>query len=155
MNDQPKIVHIPHLLPHQLVLAEQARNIWHINLDCPMVPDDFLRAEAYAHVAKQLHKGDQIHVLAEDGDWYAEFVVRSIDGSNVQIGEIRFIEFELRGLNADDFEIEWAGQREKARVLRKSDRRIMVSGLPSKEAAAEWLFARADRSPKPQEREAA
>lgn len=145
MND--KLPSIPRLLPHQLVLAEQARNVWHINLETVMVPEDFLRAECYAHVAKQLHRGDHIHVLAEDGSWYAEFIIRSIDGSAVQVGETLYKEFEPTGLIADAYDVEWAGQREKARVIRKSDRRVMVSGLPSKEAAAGWLLDRAEKAP--------
>lgn len=145
-NKLPAIIR---LLPHQLELAEQARNVWHVNLsnDAPMLPDDFLKAECYAHVAKQLNKGDHLQVLAEDGEWYAEFVIRSIEGSSVQVGEILYKEFEPIGLIADDYDIEWAGQREKARVIRKSDRRVMISGLPSKEAAAGWLLDRAVKAP--------
>ena len=147
MND--KLPTIIRLLPHQLVLAEQSRNVWHVNLsnDAPMLPDDFLKAECYAHVAKQLNKGDHLQVLAEDGEWYAEFVIRSIEGSAVQVGEILYKEFEASGLIAEDYDVEWAGQREKARVIRKSDRRVMVSGLPSKEAATGWLLDRAARAP--------
>lgn len=133
---------IPHLLPNQLVQAEMARNIWRVHLESAMRPEDFMKSEAYAHVAKMLGRGDRLEVLAQDSSWYGEFLVRSVEGPNVQIGVLKFEKFGSTDLLAyEDYLVDW-NPTARARVIRKSDNHIMVEGLPSKEAAEAWLRER-------------
>ena len=139
LNDR-KLPSIPRLLTGQFVLAEQARNIWRIHLESEMKPDDFLKPEAYAHVSKLLHRGDIIEALAEDGSWFATFLVRSVEGLNVQTAMLQIEQFNAAALLVfDDYTVEF-NQRARGRVIRKSDNQVMVEGLPTKEAAMSWLI---------------
>lgn len=142
MNDDRKLPNIPRLLSGQLVQAEMARNVWRIHLQSEMKPLDFLRPEAYSHVAKMLARGDKIEVLAEDSSWFAEYLVRTVEGLNVRIALLRLEQFESGTvLIYDEYTVEWNKQA-KGRVIRNSDKQVLIDGLPSKDAAEEWLISR-------------
>jgi hypothetical protein len=142
-----KVNVIPHLLPNQMKQADGARNTWRVQLESEMTAEHFLKAEAYAHVAKMLGRGDRIEVLAADSSWYAEFIVRSVEGLNVQIGPLMLQTWGSKELlEYEDYAIDF-NERVGARVIRKSDNRVMVEGLQSLQSADNWLRTRCGMDP--------
>lgn len=138
---------IPHLLPNQMAQADMARNTWRVQLESEMTAEHFLKPEAYAHVAKMLRRGDRIEVLAADSSWYAEFIVRSVEGLNVQIGPLMLQTWGSKELlEYEDYAIDF-NERVGARVIRKSDNRVMVEGLQSLQSADNWLRTRCGMAP--------
>ena len=131
--------------------GEVVRNVWTITPETDVPLDAFLRPETYTHVARKLRKGDHVEVLAADGSWWAELLVRSVDGLDVRVGLLISKEFDpAESLTASDYLVEWAGHVGKGRVIRIGDKRVMVEGLPSKAAAQAWLDERCTPEVEPQ-----
>jgi len=134
------------ILSHQLKIADYGRNTWIAgDLDESVTRADFLKAETYIHVAKQLSRGDIIAVLSPDGSWYAEFMVRANGMTGVLIGALASYDFAVTDVKEvaletpEGFEIKYAGPTAKWRVTRLSDKSILKQGLSSKLEAHAWL----------------
>ena len=54
---------------------------------------DHALAAAKAHVARLLSKGSLVEVMAFDGTWWAELLVRAASDLEVTVGELRKVEF--------------------------------------------------------------
>ena len=131
-----------HVLDSFMAPGEVVRNVWCVSPEVETTIDTFLKPETWSHVARKLRKGDKIEVTAFDGAWWAEFLVRSIEGLDVRVGLLRAKQWEAEQLNAAEYEIQWGGQIARARVVRLSDKYVMVEGLASKAAAQDWLDER-------------
>jgi hypothetical protein len=107
--------------------------------------DDYLDPETYAHVLNKLRPDDVITVIAEDRTWRCEVLVLAINGQRIDLAPLSKHEFgALEGKEHDLYEAEYAGKSVKWRVMRKSDRHVMVDKLGSKSEAVEWIERNAD-----------
>ena len=108
-------------------------------------PDEALLNPAYwAHVAKHLRSGDKIEVLAEDGSYYAEFLVAGANATGALVRELahkRFDALPAQVIDEGEYEIRWSGPVNKHRVIRKSDKAILAEGemVATKEQAQLFL----------------
>lgn len=120
-----------------LKLAEYKRNVWSYR-PVGVTVKDMLDPTFWAHVSNKLVPGDQVEAFAQDGSFYAEFIVLASKHAWVKVELLQLHEFG--GKTKDDGEhlIKWSGGA-KWRVIRKADGEVLQSGLQSKELAQEWL----------------
>lgn len=125
------------LIPPRFRQAEFVRTVWDA---CPThgtVLSDILRPEYWAHAASKLKPWDRIEVRAEDNSWYAELVVRNSDKVSAVVAVLKYVEMGDRPetVPADTlYEVNFAPLH-RWRVVRRSDKAIMVKGLANKEDA--------------------
>lgn len=127
------------LLDNQMRQAEFDRNIYSLRPEHGTTLADVCTQEFWVHVAKRLKAGDRIEVMPVDGSWFAELYVRSANDKEVSVFVLRHVDF-MAGeapVESDLYEVKFAG-RAKWRVLRRSDKEIMIDGL-EKAAADDWV----------------
>lgn len=131
------------ILQSQLKQAEFVRTVHAATPEHGASIDDVLVPEFWAHVAKQFKPGDRIEVKPDGADWLAELYVLKIDVHGVHVALLNKYELSASSnapavANDDEYEINFGGAA-KWRVIRKSDREVMVKGLASKVECESWL----------------
>ena len=134
------------LSPAGLAQAEYGRTTWAITSAFGVSKSDIEDPAYWAHVAAKMRPRDKIEVLAEDGSFYAEYLVTSCDKTWAKVAEIKFMDLtkvavvtneQAEIINAG-YDVTWGGPK-KWRVIRKSDRATLVEGLHSKDDGHKWL----------------
>jgi hypothetical protein len=128
---------------NDLKSAEYVRSVYIITALPDTLPANYLEPETWAHVPElKLRQGDRIEILAADTSWYAELLVRVRAGTTIHLELLQEHKFDaVVGKEHDDYEAAWAGGHAKWRVLRKSDRFVMVDKLAAKSEAVAWIEA--------------
>lgn len=145
MSDIVKPIRPVRLMEGEMASAEYARAIYCVTAPAGAKPDDYLEGETYAHVVgRKLKQGDRLEVTAEDRTWFAEVMIVTVSGQMVQAEMLRKYDFApIAGKEHEAYEVQWAGPRALWRVLRKTDRHVMVDKLESKSAGVAWVEANA------------
>lgn len=146
-TDKPAV----RLFEGQLAPAETARSVWIITAPPGATPEDFLEAETYAHVlGRKIKAGAKLEITAEDKTWYAEVLIRDVAGQIVHAAMLCKHNFSpLVGKEHDAYEEKWGGPQGGWRVIRKSDRSVMIDKLQLKSQATAWIEENAGKTPEP------
>jgi hypothetical protein len=123
--------------------AEYTRVIYQAVPEDGATIDDVLKPEYWAHVAHKLKPGHRIEILAEDGSWFAEILVRDVGRVWAKVALLRHKEFDgpisnEAGSWADHLRIRHLVGPQKWRVERKSDGAVLRHGLETRDAAETW-----------------
>lgn len=121
--------------------AAVMRNIWQA------IPEDGTPFEAlldpayWSHHASKARIGDRIEVLAEDGSYFAELIVREQGNLSVKVAVLRKVDLEAVPETplAEGFDVQYRGQVRKHCVVRLRDKAIVSEGHENKAAAFAWL----------------
>lgn len=129
--------------PTRFALGEYARNVWTVDVPEGDTMETVTSRDYFAHVAKQLKPWDRIEVRAENGDWFAELLVRSAGPNWATTRVLAFHKLAADAPEAKDeetgYEVKYAGPQHKHRVIRKSDKQVVAENLPTKEDAHAWV----------------
>lgn len=124
-------------------LAEYSRNIWRVTALHGQSFEQFKDPEAWAHVAANFKRHDEVELIAEDGSFFAKGVVLKVTKTSASVHFYTHVDFEEKITTTDEnakFTAEWGGGA-KWRVIRKSDGEVIESQISSKEEA----FHKADK----------
>jgi len=136
----PDPVIVRRLHPHRFKQAEQERSIWLCYPPQGTPFDALLDPTYWSHCAKLVKPGSRIEVYAEDGSYWAEFLVRSATTRTLQIFLMRHHELgEIRRESASSFSVEYRGPIHKHAVVRRSDNQVVHGGFDSEAGAMTWL----------------
>lgn len=137
------------LNPSRMREASYERTVYVVTADEGVTPEDLLRPEHWAHVAAQLKPWDRIEARANDGTWFAEYLV--LDASRVwarvrQLGDVQYLttgdvaitQAALQGT----YRVEYKGPHNKWSVIRNSDQAVVNDGNGTREAAETWMKGR-------------
>lgn len=130
------------LIANRFKLAEYVRQVWHITPRPEDGPDCLSDPGWYAHVSRQMKRGDKIEVEAEDGSWYAEGKVMDTGSFGAKValtlGPVKLTNDAV--IEApDEFEVKWAGPHAKYRVVRRTDNKVLKDQCQTQEEAATWI----------------
>jgi hypothetical protein len=78
------------VMPGRVKLAESARNHWVVTVEHGTGREDLKRPEFWSLVGKTFKPYDRIEVRADDGTFFAEYVVCSADRAWAKVHELRF-----------------------------------------------------------------
>lgn len=131
------------ILQSQLKQAEFVRKSYAATPEFGTTLDDVIDPKYWVHVAKQIEIGSRIEVKPDGADWLAELYVLKVDVHGVHLALLNKYELTTANkapavANDDEYEINFGGAA-KWRVIRKSDREVMVKGLASKGECETWL----------------
>jgi hypothetical protein len=139
------------LPPARMRLAEFVRSVHAITPEVGVTREDFKRPDFWGNVSNMLKPNDRIEVVAQDGEFFAEFLVVSCGKQFAKVVELRYVElaehmpedneerFDVNSLAAGDYEIKYGNNEDKFRVIRKSDKEILHKGSATKAEAGKWL----------------
>ena len=128
--------------PTRLFLSSHASRVYRHTAEHSEKPEDVSNPAYFAHVAKQLSFGDKIEVMAEDGSWYREVVVRATGLNEVITGLLSHVDFSGPAETESPdmpYEIKYRGPHRRYSIIRKSDGEAIRDDLQTKEAAGQWL----------------
>lgn len=131
------------ILQAQVKQAEFIRTVWCLTAEHGVTLADVTKPESWAHVAKQFKAGDHIEVVPESGEWFAELFVRSVSPTDIKVSVLREVVFDAPAIAAPlpegvEFEINYS-KSDKWRVIRKSDKAAVASGMASKLECEAWV----------------
>ena len=129
---------------------EYQTNLWVANADEATKQADVLKGEYWAHVANKLKPWDHIYVRAENGTWYTELLVLSVDRAYAavrplnqwQFGEDAPTEAQAAAHKTAAYRPKWGGPQHKWTVIRTSDSERVATELTSERAAMDWIVER-------------
>lgn len=139
-NTKPRPVRV---FENDLKSAEYVRSVFVITALPDTLPANYLEPETWAHIPDlKLRQGDRIEIMAADTSWYAELLVRVRSGQTIHLELLQEHKFDaVVGKEHEDYEVQWAGPQAKWRVLRKSDRHVMIDKLTAKSEGVAWIEA--------------
>lgn len=115
-------------------------NIFRVNPEIGTPPTALLDQHYWAHVSAKLRMGDVIEVLAEDGSYYAELLVRDAGNLYAKVAfrnpVTEFGKTEEQEVPAG-YEIKWRGPHAKFGVIHGKD--VLKDGFVDKGEAGAWL----------------
>lgn len=130
------------VVPSRFKAAEYQRQIYVVNPELGTMPEDLLRPEYWAHVGQQLKPFDRIEARAEDGGWFAEYLVVTAGRGFAQLSLLMSKSLEEAvdmPVGSSAYKVEWAGPQHQYRVRRLSDNQVLKHGCQSKAEAERWL----------------
>ena len=137
VDAQPKRIE-----PVRFELAEFGRSVYRAVTPLGDTIEDILQPDYWSHVWKRLRPLHRIEINPDDGSFYAELIVRSVQRNHVVVAAINFVELgekiELPP-EASAYRVEHAGPPEKFRVMRGQD--VLRSKIETYEGAVNWLKA--------------
>lgn len=145
------------VLPGNLKQSEFATPRWSLVADEGMTPDDYTKAEVWAHVAgRKITSGARVEIMAYDGNWLADYLIRSATGMEVDVVMLNCWSFEpIVAKASKHFEVEFGGPAALWRVIRKIDKQVMVDKLKTESEAYRWIEITPKASMKPPVKKAA
>lgn len=140
-KEAPKERKVESLTITNLKEAEFVRPVYCATIPRGTEPEDLLKPEYWAHVATHLRPWARIEARAEDGTWFAEYIVLSVDRTWARVkmlGKHNLTNRDVALSKAEQisnsgFEVKWRGGA-KWSVVRKVDGAVMKEGMERDEA---------------------
>lgn len=134
---------MPAMQPTKLQLAEFTRVVWSVTVPAGATIDEVSSPGFWVHVQRDLKVGARIEVSPESGEWLVEFIVRATPSTGPVLAILNKHVFNAPNdkVSNPDYEVKYAGGTAKWRVVRKSDKHVLVEGLATRDAAEAWLAA--------------
>ena len=130
--------------PNRMKVAEYARTWWGINAEPGTKREDLLKNEYWAHVALQFKPLDRLEVRADDGLFFAEYLVIACERTWCKVKELTWIELsevkETAGMKG--YRAKFMGPQHKWGVIRESDDMVITKGLSTKDEAYVYIADR-------------
>lgn len=112
--------------------------------------EDTLKPEFWVHIVHLLQKtpvtnepdkaGAIIELRTIDHSFYAELYVRAVEEKGLIVSPLREpVYFGPKAVSSNGFEAKWNVGKRAYDIIRKSDREIVKGGVPTKEAAQDWI----------------
>lgn len=136
----------------QIQIAEFTRVVYSHTPSEDVTLDDVLVPSYWTHVATKFKPGTRIEVLSADMTWFAELLVIDSSRSHASVAVLRQVKVALPARKAapaagaeldfveKGYEVKFAGQEKKYRVIRKSDKKELKDGFPTEDLG--WEFVR-------------
>jgi hypothetical protein len=116
--------------------AEFVRTIWSATPEHGTPFEALLEPGYWAHVAAFLKPNDRIEVLAEDGSYFAELIVRSTQRVSVVVTLLRKVDLESAAAEQEDaeFAVKFRGAA-KWSIVRTKDNAVVKEHIPTRKDA--------------------
>lgn len=137
---------IPSLHPLRLNLTEHQRRCFSIDVEAGLEPEDIVNPQFWAHIARELQYGDHVEANADDGSWYAEYLVLDVGANWAKVHlrqnsveRLQAVEPDSRPVILAGHSVKWAGRHAQFRVIRDADAKVLKEHLKNKADAYAWL----------------
>ena len=131
----------PDIMPHRFLVGQGARNVWRAHIENGHTCANLQEPEYWKHMARRLTPGDLIEVLAENGSFYGELLVRACDKSWAKVAVISWHDFDEAVIESTKLDVAWKGPVNKHCVVRLSDGEILAKSFQTKDEGLAWIAA--------------
>ena len=135
----------PRARPDELKTAEFAFTTWRHHPAFGITKEHLLEPSYWAVVSRQFRPGDEIQAFAQDGTYYATFLVLASDKTYAKVHLLSYHSLTTTDVSesqAAAFEVRWKGPKLKHCVIRKADGAIIHEGAQTLDDASQWLKER-------------
>lgn len=137
------------LAPLRLQLAEYARQLWTVTLEAGTDPAVLDQPAFWSLVAARFSPYDKIEVRADDGSYYAEYIILGCDRTWAKLQmlfkaqepstDVVTIAAAMQQAPAPDYLVKWRGPLKKWSVIRVADQMMVCEGQQTRIMAENWL----------------
>lgn len=132
-----------HVSPNRMSVYEFKNKTYKVDIPTGHILSQLLEPSYWAHVAHKLQTGDEIIAVSEDNLYRAHFYVLDKGVAWASVYCLKFDEltkaFDMPAEADTNYVIEFSGNFHKWRIRRRSPEAVMVSQLPTRDKAVEWL----------------
>ena len=128
--------HVLVLRPHLLKEADYQRKVFHVVLEAGTGLDEVLAPNFWVHNTSRLKPLQKIEVLANDGSWYAELIVRSVSRAAAKVAVITHKVLEDPAASSADIGLASSSVTRWSIPSWSLDVRAQRTSLPSRSLAA-------------------
>ena len=146
--------HLPQLAPGAFAQADFKRTVYAITVSKGVMPADVLSPAYWAFHAAKLKPWDEITAHAEDGTWYAQYLVLDCSRTWARVRPLNIVrltdadvsESQASSQNIKDnagkadYDVRFRGPK-KWSVVRIADSALLTEGHSAKTEAQAWLDA--------------
>lgn len=128
--------------PTKLSLAEHSVVKYYHCADFGETIETVTEPTYWTHVAKSLRTGHHIEIIAADGSWWADLLVRAVGSHDAVVQALQFVELGepvQAETSESPYEIKWRGPARKFGVIRKADKEVLRDEFDVREKAEKWL----------------
>ncbi len=121
-------------------LAQHARNVHRYILPREDTLEDALETDYWTHIAMKLTVLDRIEINPDDGSFYAELLVRSLQFGMVVTTVLNHVEFDntvVQRQPESDYRVKWNGPHDKWCVFQHDEK--LTDKIETQSAAVIWL----------------
>jgi|DEB0MinimDraft_10_1074344.scaffolds.fasta_scaffold160652_1 hypothetical protein len=108
--------------------------------------EHYMRPSYWDVVAIQLDIYSKIHVIAEDGSFYGEYLVIDCSRIHATLVELFYVDIESVTQETpaaeEEYKYAWKGPVKRHCVIRVIDDEIVKSEMPSKAECQQWIAAK-------------
>jgi hypothetical protein len=124
------------LLENRFAVAETKRNQWFATCPQDITPDDVLRPDYWAHIARMLNPLDEIIVTVDTCAWRSVLLVEDAWNTGARVQRLSHHDLTLteEPENTEGLRVQWRGPHAKWCVTRK-DGATLKERLPNRETA--------------------
>lgn len=136
---------VQQLNPSRMEGAEYQRNVWVMTAHENTTPSDLTDRAYWAHVAGKLKPWDRIEARANDGTWYAEFLVLEAGRTWAKVHMLHCASLTSADVAMSQatammpYEVKFRGPHCKWSVIRKSDHEVVHEFEETQGSAIDWL----------------
>jgi hypothetical protein len=103
-------------------------------------PDDLMRPEFWANVARHLHRADTVEVHWDDASQFAELYVLDAGRNWASVDILRHKSLKRPLLkDQEQYDVGFNGPVDKFRITRRSDRQVIKAGFATEADALKYL----------------
>jgi hypothetical protein len=136
----------------RIKLAEFEQSVYSAVVEPGVTREHLKDPKFWSHVANQFRPRHEVKVFAEDGSFFAHYLVVACENTWAKVHELSFhnltkseITDEQRQEILKDYLVDWKGGA-KWCVIRKADNVVMQSKLHSKEDGEAWLLVHVNQA---------
>lgn len=136
MSEALKIKRTVQLKDARLKESDFVRIWWVATVEHGVTREDILRPDFWAQTALKLKPYNRIDVQADDGSFFAEYLVLTCDKTYATLKELSWTELNTaKEAPNEEFYPKWGGPHLKWRIIRSSDNEAVMEMLDSKDLA--------------------
>jgi len=123
--------------PSRMKPAEYERTLYVVTAQPGSTQEDLLKREYWSHVANKLKPYDKLEVRANDGTFYAEYLVLDCSRVWAKVALLAWYPLSTKDVSvtaSDRYRTEWAGPYDKWRIVRNADNEVIARTMAKDEA---------------------
>ena len=134
--------------PVRMEEAQFTQTIYFAKAHANTRPTDLLEPAYWAHVAAKLKPWSEIKVVADDGSWWAHYIVLEAGRTWARVHMLMTTSLTSADVSASQaaamapYEVCYRGEHMKWSVVRKADHEVVHEGEGTQGGAIDWLTER-------------
>lgn len=128
--------------PSRVKQGEYERTVWVATVEQGTSRENLKDPSFWAHIANKFRPWDKLEVRADDGTFYAEFLILACDRTWARVFELNYQSLTSTDISltqADAYELRWRGPHLKWGVIRTADNAVVKESCQTKDEAKLWM----------------